>query len=230
MRIPLTKYGLPQVLIMPIIALIVMATMVGLAIVADDRPIISAILSTCSFLALVVLLWILSFFRDPLRIIPEAKNLLLSPADGTIVDIELLKSSPIGPDVYRIGIFLSVFNVHINRVPCDVKIDKIVYKEGQFKDARSPLAGKVNESNDIEMTSLLAVGGKLLVRQISGAIARRIVCRAEAGQNFSAGQQFGMIKFGSRTELYVPNHDSLQILVKIGDKVNAGSVTLAKYI
>ena len=229
MRIPLTKYGLPQVLIAPLIALVFVSIATFFAI-TGNYPIISTILWICAFLALIVLCWILSFFRDPLRVIPEGENLLLSPADGTIADIELLKSSLIGSNVYRIGIFLSVFNVHINRVPCDVRIDKITYKEGQFKDARSPVAGQVNESNDIEMTSLLAAGGKLLVRQISGAIARRIVCRAESGHNFSAGQQFGMIKFGSRTELYVPNRENLQILVKIGDKVNAGSIVLAQYI
>ncbi len=229
MRIPFTKYGLPQVLIAPLIALVFVAIATFFAI-AGDYPIISTFLWICVFLGLIVFGWILSFFRDPLRIIPEGKNLLLSPADGTIADIELLQSSPIGTDVYRIGIFLSVFNVHINRVPCDVRIDKITYREGQFKDARSPVASQVNESNDIEMTSLSEVGGKLLVRQISGAIARRIVCRAEAGQTFLAGQQFGMIKFGSRTELYVPNHNNLQLLVKIGDKVNAGSIVLAQYI
>ena len=126
-------------------------------------------------------------------------------------------------------LFLNIFNVHINRVPCSVKIDKITYRKGQFKNAMNPESAKVNESNDIAMTRLDAPAEKLLVRQISGAIARRIVCAAKPEQEFAGGQKFGMIKFGSRTELYLPYHRDVKPLVKVGDKVKAGLTVFIRY-
>jgi phosphatidylserine decarboxylase len=129
----------------------------------------------------------------------------------------------------RIGIFLSIFNVHINRAPCAVKVGAITYKPGQFKNAMSPNSGRVNESNDVRMTRLDEPKDELMVRQISGAIARRIVCAAKTGDQLDAGRQFGMLKFGSRTELYVPVRDNVKCRVKIGDKVQAGLTLLVRY-
>lgn len=177
-----------------------------------------------------VLVWLLSFFRDPQRTIISDPKVLLSPADGTIADIETVdEPSFIGGTALRIGIFLSVFNVHINRAPCTVRVENITYKKGEFKDARDPDAGKVNESNDVAMTRLREPNDKLLVRQISGAIARHIVCELHAGDELAAGQQFGMIKFGSRTELYLPADGKMKCMVTIGDKVKAGSSILVRY-
>jgi phosphatidylserine decarboxylase len=177
-----------------------------------------------------VLAWLLSFFRDPLRAIINDPKVLLSPADGTIADIETVdEPNFIGGRALRIGIFLSVFNVHINRAPCTVRVEKITYKKGEFKDARDPNAGMVNESNDVAMTRLREPGDKLLVRQISGAIARRIVCEIQPGDELAAGQQFGMIKFGSRTELYLPANGKYTCMVTIGDKVKAGLNILVRY-
>lgn len=179
---------------------------------------------------LTVLMWVFSFFRDPNRIIPNDPNLLLSPADGTIAAIETMPSCAgfDGP-VLRIEIFLSIFNVHINRVPCPVRIGQITYKPGKFLDARNPQCHKVNEANDVEMFRLNAPQDRLLVRQISGAIARRIVCEAKTEQEYPAGAQFGMIKFGSCTELYVPVRDTLKCAVQQGDTVKAGLTVLARY-
>jgi phosphatidylserine decarboxylase len=222
MRIPLTKYGLPQAAVFP---LIIIAAMIVCLLVLP-----AGVLFVIEVILAVVLMWVLSFFRDPQRIPPAGKNILLAPADGTIRDIEIVDENDfIGGKAMRIGIFLSVFNVHINRSPCDVKVEKITYKKGSYKDARHPQAGKVNESNDLWLTKTCEPRDKLIVRQISGTIARRIVCGAEEKQNLSGGEKFGMIKFGSRTELYLPDRENAKILVKAGDKVKAGLTILARY-
>jgi len=223
MRIPITKYGLPQVAVFPGLCILVMV------IAAFAIP-LGLLLYVFEAVLAVILIWLLSFFRDPKRDIPTDDNLILSPADGTISDIEEVdEPSFIGGRATRIGIFLSIFNVHINRTPCAVRIGKITYRKGKFKNAMNPISGKVNESNDIAMTRLKKPNDKMLVRQISGAIARRIVCDAKEGQEFSGGAVFGMLKFGSRTELYLPINCGARILVKKGDKVRAGITILAKY-
>jgi phosphatidylserine decarboxylase len=223
MRIPIIKYGLPQVVFYPSLCVIVMV-IAALAIpVGLSLYVFEAVLAA-------ILIWILSFFRDPKRDIPTGDNLILSPADGTISDIEEVdEPNFIGGRATRIGIFLSIFSVHINRTPCGVRIEKITYRKGSFKNAINPDSGKVNESNDIAMTRLGKPAEKILVRQISGAIARRIVCDAQRGQEFAGGAVFGMIKFGSRTELYLPAGCGAGIIVKKGDKVKAGLTILAKY-
>lgn len=223
MRIPITKYGLPQVVIYPGLCAVVM-------VIAFFAIPVGLLLYIFEIVSAAILIWILSFFRDPKRDIPADDNLILSPADGTISDIEEV-DEPLfsGGRATRIGIFLSIFNVHINRTPCAVKIGKITYRKGKFKNAMNPISGKVNESNDIAMTRLKKPNDKILVRQVSGAIARRIVCDAQEGQEFSGGAVFGMLKFGSRTELYLPVNCGAKILVKKGDKVKAGLTILAKY-
>ncbi|MFA6424978.1 MAG: phosphatidylserine decarboxylase family protein [Phycisphaerae bacterium] len=223
MRIPITKYGLPQVVIYPGLCILIMAAFTAGAVKIPALWIVVAIFG-------IILIWALSFFRDPKREISTNEKLLLSPADGTVSDIEEVDEPHfIGGKAKRIGIFLSVFNVHINRTPCKVRIESITYRPGKFINAMNKNCGKVNESNDIAMTRLSVPNEKLLVRQISGAIARRIVCDAERGQEFTGGAIFGMIKFGSRTELYLPAESSAKIKVKIGDKVNAGITVLAQY-
>ena len=120
--------------------------------------------------------------------------------------------------------------MHINRAPCNVKIEKIAYKKGRYKNAMNPESGEVNESNDLWLVRTDSPSDRLLVRQISGAIARRIVCAAREGQKLAGGEKFGMIKFGSRTELYVPVSENAQCLVKTGDKVKAGMSPIVRYI
>jgi len=179
---------------------------------------------------------IAAFFRDPNRKIPEEENILVSPADGVIRDIELLKNEPEnqffeGKDTVRVGIFLSVLNVHLNRAPCDIEVVKTEYREGHYHDARSPLASKENEAMTIFCRS--EVKGKTfpaIIRQISGAIAKRIVCKAEPESKYTKGERFGMIKFGSRTELFLPAEPWLEVTVKIGDKVYAGETVVARVV
>ncbi len=217
MKIPLTKYGLPQAVVFP---LIIIAAMIVCFFTVPTAGIILGI----------VLIWVLSFFRDPERIPPTDKNILLAPADGTIRDIEIVDENEfIGGKALRIGIFLNIFDVHINRSPCAVKVEKITYKKGVYKDARNPSAGVVNESNDLWLIRTDEPRDKLIVRQISGAIARRIVCEAKENQELAGGEKFGMIKFGSRTELYLPQRKEVKPAVKVGDKVKAGVSVLVRY-
>lgn len=222
MRIGLTKYGLPQVLVFP--AVVLMLMVIGGMILGGF------LFWAAELVLLMVFVWLLAFFRDPQRKVPLDKNILLSPADGVVSDIEVVDEPlVIGGRALRIGIFLNIFDVHINRTPCAVRIDKITYKKGRFKNAMDPESSRANESNDIAMTRLDNPPDKLLVRQISGVIARRIVCQAKPEQNFAGGERFGMIKFGSRTELYLPFREELKPLVKPGDKVKAGLTVFIRY-
>jgi phosphatidylserine decarboxylase len=221
MRLALTKYGWPQVVVFPAIVLIAMV----IALLAWPKSLSAwGVISVETILA-VVLVWILSFFRDPERLVPAEKNLLLSPADGRITDIEIVEEKDfIGGTALRIGIFLSIFAVHINRAPCDVKVERITYKKGKCKNAMNPESGRVNESNDLGLTRTDSPNDR----------ARRIVCETRQGQELTGGEKFGMIKFGSRTELYVsspqgPAREGVKCLVKIGDKVKAGLSPVVRY-
>jgi phosphatidylserine decarboxylase len=227
MRIPLTTYGWPQVVFYPAALLVFM-----IVLWLGAHPTTPVWLIHYTEIALgAVLIWVLSFFRDPERDVPKDKNLLLAPADGTVTDIEAVDETEfIKGRALRIGIFLSIFDVHINRSPCKVRVDKIIYRQGRFLDARNPESGRLNESNDLWMTKTEAPTDRLIVRQISGAIARRIVCRTSEGAELDSGQRFGMIKFGSRTELYVSVRDNVECVVKKGDKVKAGLTPIVKYI
>ena len=230
MRFKLTKYGWPQIVIFPAI---VLAAMIICLLAGPTFSPNWATISTEVVLA-IVLIWVLAFFRDPYRAVPTDSNLLLAPADGRITDIETVDESDfIGGTTLRIGIFLSIFDVHINRSPCNVEIEKIPYKKGKYKNAANPESGRVNESNDLAMVRTDSPNDKLIVRQISGAIARRIICETNKGQKLTGGEKFGMIKFGSRTELYVPVRENaewqIDCLVKIGDKVKAGLTPLVRY-
>ena len=222
MRVPLTKYGWPQVVIFPAVVLAVM--LLGLLYLPGWAVVVLELLGG------IILIWVLSFFRDPYRTTPLDKNILLAPADGTITDIETVEEHDfINGPALRIGIFLSIFDAHINRAPCNVKVEKITYKKGKYKNAANPRSGRVNKSNSLYMTRTDNPPGKLIVRQISGAIARRIVCEVGEGRELAGGETFGMIKFGSRTELYLPTRENVKSLVKTGDKVKAGLTPLIRY-
>ena len=168
------------------------------------------------------LLFTLSFFRDPIRRVPTEERLVVSPADGTVTEIsEVQEDEFLKVPCHKIGIFLSVFNVHINRSPCEGTVREVKYKPGKFLDARDPKCGAENESNSIHI-------GDMLVKQIAGLIARRIVCEAKPNDTLARGQKFGMIKFGSRTELYIPKDRVAEISVKVKDKVKGGKTVVAR--
>lgn len=181
------------------------------------------------FSALSVL--ILAFFRDPCRTVPQEPGILLAPADGHITDVtELTETEYIKGPALRIGIFLSVFDVHINRTPCQGKVEYIQHRPGKFLNAmRSEDASAENESNSLGLGCPNHPVKKCLVKQITGAIARRIVCGCQIGETLPVGHRYGMIKFGSRTELFIPRNNAAQVLVKKGDRVFAGLSIMVRY-
>jgi phosphatidylserine decarboxylase len=181
--------------------------------------------------ALVLLgLEIVWFFRNPDRKIPEGEGVVVSPADGKVVLIEELEyDESMGGPAVLIGIFLSIFNVHINRTPIAARVIGLKYKKGKFLNALKPESAKENEQLAIKIEGTQPPYRPMLVRQITGAIARRIVCWLKPGDELSKGEQIGMIKLGSRTELVLPKEPGLVIKTKVGNSVQAGSSILAEY-
>lgn len=175
----------------------------------------------------IVWLWVIAFFRDPPRRRTFTTGELCSPADGTVTEItELEHHESIGGPATRIGIFLSLFNVHVNRAPCAGRVRSLYYRAGEFLDARHPESGKRNECNTLLLDPDAPIPGPVEVRQIAGLVARRIICHAKANEHLAIGERFGLIKFGSRTELIVPRLPGTKVAVAIGDKMRAG-ITVA---
>ena len=173
-----------------------------------------------------VLIWLFAFFRDPERQIPSEQHIMVSPADGTVSDITELPSFDLlnGEPALRVGIFLSVFNVHINRSPCDGTVTKVVYKKGKFINAMShSKASDENESNTVVLAEPDTGKPIAVVKQIVGLIARRIIFTAREGDALKRGERIGMIKFGSRTELYVPMSLAPRAKVTVGQVVRGGA-------
>jgi phosphatidylserine decarboxylase len=179
----------------------------------------------------VLLLWgfILYFFRDPERTIPSDPLALVSPADGTVTDIgEVDEPDFPGGRAFRISIFLSVFNVHVNRVPRSAQVVALRYFPGKFVDARRADCGVINEQFWIDLEEHHPPR-RLRVKQVAGAIARRIVCTLKPGEQVWVGDRLGMIKFGSRTDVLLPVSESVEVQVKVGDTVQGGSTVLLRF-
>ena len=177
-----------------------------------------------SLIFLALFLFTIAFFRDPDRRVPADSNLIVSPADGKVSDIvELNEQEVLETKTRRIGIFLSIFDVHTNRAPIAGRIIYRQHHEGLCLDARDPDCAEKNEA----MTWALENSrGTIVVRQLTGAIARRIVAWANVGDELKKGERFGMIRFGSRTELYLPL--DAEVFVKTGDHVFGGSTVIAR--
>ena len=231
----LTKYGRKEWLTATVLALFLLVLCAAMAVLVDWRAGFSLAVFT-------IIVWIafVAFFRDPVRSIPDAEDILVSPADGVVRDCELIPNGSSGcpelaelfqgKDMFRIGIFLSVLDVHVNRAPCRMTVRFVRHQDGSYFDARDPRAIKENESLILGGTG--KVCGRefpMAVKQISGAIARRIVCRAEPGSEFEKGFCYGMIKFGSRTELYLPVKSGFEPAVNVGDRVFGGETVIARY-
>jgi phosphatidylserine decarboxylase len=176
-----------------------------------------------------VLIWLFAFFRDPERAIPLDQHVMVSPADGKVSDVtELAHDELIGGPCVRVGIFLSVFNVHINRSPCDATVVDVIYKRGKFINAMSHnQASELNESNTVVLAEPASDKRIAVVKQIVGLIARRIIFIADKGDRLHRGQRIGMIKFGSRTELYIAADLQPKIEVQVGQTVRGGSDIIA---
>jgi phosphatidylserine decarboxylase len=214
--LPFTRHGWREMLIGTILLAVVAAALSWLC-----RPLGLLVLPFIAFL--------FAFFRDPERAITSDPAAMVSPADGTISDIiELAHDDLLGGPAIRIGIFLSVFNVHINRSPCDGRVLETRYKKGKFINAlHHNQASAENESNTLILADPSDGRPVAVVRQIVGLIARRIVCTAGQGEPVRRGQRIGMIKFGSRTELYLPKRLKPDVKVTVGQKVRGAADVLA---
>ena len=186
--------------------------------------------SFSSFLGLVgvvLSIWVYYFFRDPERVIIDDDNYLVSPADGEIIKVEEVN----GPKELnlenkkfnKISIFMNVFDCHVNRTPCKGQIEEILYKPGKFLNASLDKASEDNERNYYKIKDIH--GNEVIVVQIAGLIARRIVCETNKNQELAQGERIGMIRFGSRADVYYENY---QPLVKIGQRAISGETLLAK--
>ena len=183
-----------------------------------------------NFLALASLLltvWMYYFFRDPERVSINDDNYLVSPADGLVVQVEEVEGpkelSLEGKKFTKVAIFMNIFDCHVNRTPCDGKISEILYKPGKFLNASLDKASEDNERNYYKITN--NQGQDIIVVQIAGLIARRIVCETSKDQDLKQGDRIGMIRFGSRVDVYFDNYTSL---VKVNQKTVAGETLLAK--
>lgn len=220
MRIPLTPAGCREMTILTLL----------LACPAASFYVVAASGHSWAWFAggLATVLWLggMAFFRDPQRQTPTVTGILVAPADGKVVEVSNLEGHPdVGSPATRIGIFLSVFDVHVNRSPCSGTVRRITYQPGQFLDARDPDSGRLNEANTIVIEPDDPSKGPVVVRQIAGLIARRVVCAVKVGDRVETGQRIGLIKFGSRTELIIRTDSGYAPAVNVGDRAY-GAVTV----
>ncbi|MCX5871028.1 MAG: phosphatidylserine decarboxylase family protein [Deltaproteobacteria bacterium] len=206
-QIPIAKEGYPFIAFSAFVTLI-------LAVLGYDLLALPALALTT---------FIICFFRDPERIGPISEDALISPADGKVILIEkIIDDQYLLGQVYKISIFMNVFNVHVNRVPVSGTVEKILYTPGKFYSADSDRGALYNEHCATILSC--ARGNRLAFVQVAGLIARRIVCWLEVDDQVRRGQRFGLIRFGSRVDLYIPTQTQLEIA--IGQKVRAGETVL----
>lgn len=231
-RLPFARAGLAELLTFNALTFGPAAGLAALLVAAPDLlPLAGLIAAWLVIVGLAVcgglVVW---FFRNPRRDIPAEPGLVVSPADGLVVEVEELAHDEfIGGPAVKIGIFLSIFNVHVNRTPVAVRVIGIKYRRGKFLNALRPESARENEQLSVRLQETAAPFRRYVVTQITGAIARRIVCWVKPGDELARGEQYGMIKFGSRTELILAREPGLQVRVKPGDKVRAGSSVMAAY-
>ncbi|MGA2443372.1 MAG: phosphatidylserine decarboxylase [Tepidisphaeraceae bacterium] len=214
--VPLTRHGWREMLIG---SLVLAITAWGLRLVFWPLALI----------CVPVLIWLFAFFRDPERKIPAEQRAVVSPADGKVSDItEVEHDELIGGPAVRVGIFLSVFNVHVNRSPCDGKVVLVAYKKGKFINAMNHGgASEQNESNTIVLAEPRGGRNIVVIKQIVGMIARRIVCTVVKDEFVQRGARIGMIKFGSRTELTIAQWLEPRIQVEVGQNVRGAADVIA---
>lgn len=217
MRLPITSYAPREI------------TLFTLILSAGVALSFSAGVSWAGLIFLLALGFVLYFFRDPERNIMRNEARFLAPADGTVVEVSSVEEDRyLKSEATKVSIFMSILDVHVNRIPCSGRVEFIDYQKGRFFDARTQDAALKNENN---MIGLLAdSGNRFLVKQIAGLVARRIVCPVRVGERLEQGQRFGMVKFGSRLELFIPKSTNVRIMVNEGQKVIAGLTVLAEQI
>jgi len=183
----------------------------------------SRIAFVISIVLAILTVFMVFFYRNPSRDIPEDSSLILAIADGTVLSVENIEDSYIGGRGKKISIFLSIFDVHINRIPVNGQLDYVKYNPGKFFCAFKDKASTDNENTEI---GIKFSGGKMIFKQIAGILARRIEYDSQPNQQVNGGDIYGMIHFGSRAELFMP--DNIEVLVKKGDKVKAGETAIGR--
>jgi phosphatidylserine decarboxylase len=213
------RFGIPLALLASVLIFVVSP------LLPPAWLILRIVVPLIGFLFALLTLFVTYFFRDPDRAVPSDPHIIVSAADGTVVSIEEMEEPDfhLGPMV-RIAVFLSVFDVHVNRSPVAATVKSTIYRKGRFLDARHLDASTLNECRAWWLES---DRGPIAVRQIAGLIARRIVAWAEEGSSLERGGRFGMIRFGSRTEVFVPLGSA--ILVKPGDRVAGAATPIARW-
>lgn len=177
-----------------------------------------------TIIPLILLIFIAFFFRNPERTVPAAPGLIVSPADGVVINVDrVYEGDYLKTEAQRVSIFLSIFNVHINRAPMDGKIEYLSYRRGKFLPAWKSEVSDENEQNRIGLNN---GGCKVMVNQIAGLVARRVVCWSQTGDELKRGERFGLIKFGSCTELYLPLE--VELTVNRGDRVKGGETVIGR--
>ncbi len=217
MRIPLARYGIREIVLFG-----------GLAAAG-------VVLSAVYFWYLapafaVGLGFVLFFFRDPERRVPSVPGVLVSPADGKVVQIgEVDEPEFLGQRAHRVGIFMSPLNVHVNRAPCDGEVEAVAHRPGRFLRADKESASSENERTSLVLRNAAGGRARIVVRQIAGVLARRIVCDVAVGERLERGERFGMVKFGSRAEVYVPADSGFEWSVRVGQRVRGGETVLGVF-
>ncbi len=184
----------------------------------------SIALAIPAFITLLLSIFIISFFRNPERNTPEDENLVISPADGVIVYTGSSNQEHLG-DCMKISIFMSVFNVHVNRVPFSGTVIDMFYKKGKFYDVRNPKSSIENEQLGLIIETKSGI--RLVCVQIAGLIARRIHCYVDRSDELVRGKRYGMIRFGSRLDVYLPSN--INLLVRLGQPTVAGETPIASF-
>ena len=214
----MTKYGYNIIAVIVLIC----SFLIVMSIFVNNQSLKIALVS----LAVLLLVFTLNFFRDPERITPGDESLIISPADGKIIVIKPVEEkSYLKEKGTQVSVFMSPLNVHVNRIPVSGKVEYIEYVKGDYIAA---FEDKASERNERSQIGILSKYGKVFFTQIAGFVARRIVYDLQTGQEVKTGERFGMIKFGSRVDVIVP--EGWEPAVKIGDKVSAGETVLFKRI
>jgi phosphatidylserine decarboxylase len=184
----------------------------------------SVILAAPAAISFLLTLFVISFFRNPERTPPGDDRTVVAPADGTVIVAQRVPETPLGGEALKISIFMSVFNVHVNRAPLDGTVVDIAYHRGRFLDARDGRASSENERNVVVLEGVAGV--RIAFVQIAGLIARRIICYPKVGDVLERGRRYGLIRFGSRVDMYLPV--DFVPLVKLGDTTVSGETVLGR--
>jgi phosphatidylserine decarboxylase len=215
-RIPLAKYGAGQILLFGGVSL------VGAAVTA-------VVFWYVAPLFVLAFLFVMYFFRDPSRRVPEEPGVLVSPADGKVVEVGRVQEDDfLHTETHTIAVFMSLLDVHVNRVPCDGRVEALVHKPGGFHNAATDEASRENEALALVLADVEG-RTRILVRQVAGLVARRIVCDAAEDDQLVRGRRYGMIKFGSRLEVYVPVEANFEPAVRMGQTVRGGETVLGRF-